>query len=65
MVATTIHKYAHLLSNYYVIGMVQILRKFLNREFPKNFAFLMHEVPSGSKQQPRSCYFRETRREAN
>ena len=46
MVTNTNHKYVNSSLNYYVIIMVQNLKKIQNREFPIFLAFPRHEVPS-------------------
>ena len=58
-------KYADSSSNYYVIMMVQNLKKKKNRKFPIFLAFPRDKMPTPSKQQPLSgCCLRKTRREA-
>ena len=43
--ATPNLKYANSSSNYYVIMMVQNLKKVLKSKFSNSFSFLRHEVP--------------------
>ena len=65
MVTNTNLKYADSSLNYHVIIMVQKILKIFTRKFPKKIAFPRHEMPTQSKQQPRSgCCLRKTRREA-
>ena len=64
-VATPNLKYADSSTNYYVIMMVQNLKKTKTRKFPIFLAFPRDKMPTQSKQQPRSgCCLRKTRREA-
>ena len=64
--ATPNLKYANSSSNYYVIMMLQNLKKPLKtRKFPIFLAFPRDKMPTQSKQQPRSgCCLRKTRCEA-
>ena len=63
--ATPNLKYANSSSNYYVIMMVQNLKKLKTRKFPIFLAFPRDQMPTQSKQQPRSgCCLRKTCREA-
>ena len=59
-------KYANSSSNYYVIMMLQNLKKTpKTRKFPIFLAFPRDKMPTQSKQQPQSgCCLRKTRREA-